>query len=394
LAALGLVGFAALAGGWDMTGPQTTLIAEGPLARMQYDLFLVTVYVGLFIFVIVGAVLAWTQWRYRARKETENDPVPEQTHGKPAVEISLILASIALLVIIAIPTVRGVRMMGTVPTDQGEPLRITATGLQWWFRFEYPETGVITANELVIPAGRPIRIDLRTMDVGHSFWVPRLAGKIDMIRNRPNWMWIKADSPGYFWGHCAEFCGESHTYMRFRVVALPEAEFAQWVERQRANARDVSADTPSEPAGATSVAHGDTAAPAFFVAGPANVARSIIESKFEEFRTRQNPPPVVDNAPLIAEGRALFSSLGCVACHAIRGHGAAGVSGPELTHFASRTTLAAAVLDNTPANLRRWLRENNEIKPGNLMWIGYSDQARRMTEAQAHALATYLESLR
>lgn len=394
LSATLLTAFTVLAGGWDMTGPQTTLIAEGPLARMQYDLFLVTVYVALFIFVVVGGVLAWTQWRYRSTPANANDPVPEQTHGKPAIEISLILASIGLLVIIAFPTVRGVRMMGTVP--EGDVYRITATGYQWWFKFDYPGDGVVTANEMVIPAGRPVRIELRTSDVGHSFWIPRLAGKIDMIRNRPNWMWIRADSPGYFWGHCAEFCGESHTYMRFRVIALAEDEFRAWIDRQKAEARTVDPEAP-EPAGAVAVAHADVSAPAFFVSGPGHVARSIIEAKFDEFRTRQNPAPAVDNAPLVAEGRSLFASLGCGGCHAIRGHGANGNIAPDLTHFASRTTLAAAVLENTSDNLRRWLLHSNDIKPGNLMWNNrdmYRDAARNMTDAQATALVAYLESLR
>src|SRR5690606_12964686 len=126
---------------------------------------------------------------------------------------------------------------------------VTAVGYQWWFKFEYPKEQIdggqlVTANELVIPAGRPVRVHLRTADVIHSFWVPKLAGKVDMIPNRGNHLWLQADEPGYFWGQCAEFCGESHAVMRFRVIALNEADFSAWLEKQKAPARSVAADAP------------------------------------------------------------------------------------------------------------------------------------------------------
>ncbi|TVR55621.1 MAG: cytochrome c oxidase subunit II, partial [Puniceicoccaceae bacterium] len=198
-----------------LSGHQSTFVTEGPLARMQLDLFYVTLWVTTFIFITVGGVLAYAQIKFKAKKGEERSEPPAQTHGNPLVELGLIVASIGLLVIIAIPTVRGIWYMETIPYDDEDMVEIVATGYQWWFRFDYTDLGFTTANEVVIPAGRNVHFHLRTNDVIHSFWIPRLAGKKDMIPNRANSMWIRADGPGYYWGHCAEFCGESHANMRF-----------------------------------------------------------------------------------------------------------------------------------------------------------------------------------
>src|ERR1035437_5478880 len=203
-----------------MDGHQSTIFAEGPVARAQANLFYVTCGVTLFIFVVVGSVLAYATIKFKARNAADEhaDP-PVQSHGNPLVEIGLIAGSVLALVIIAIPTLKAIWFTYDVPgagsralvdemVQKGEVYEINATGYQWWWRFEYPtefaavpESGgkapLATANELIIPAGRPVRINLRTVDVIHSFWIPKLAGKVDMIPNRPNFLWLEADHPGY-----------------------------------------------------------------------------------------------------------------------------------------------------------------------------------------------------
>ena len=247
---LAVAGLVLLAGCW-LDGPQSTFDVKGPVARAQLNLFMVTVYVTAVIFVLVGAVLAYATWRFRARSGAgEYAGKPAHDHGSGLAEIALVSASVLCLLIIAIPTLKDIWYTPTFRTDQrANAYEITATGSQWWFKFEYPQEQIngvgplVTGNELVIPAGRPVRINLRTVDVIHSFWVPKLAGKVDMIPNRANHLWLEADEPGYFYGQCAEFCGDSHAIMRFRVIALPAREFAAWVAGQKRPARVV---TPAE----------------------------------------------------------------------------------------------------------------------------------------------------
>ncbi len=225
------------AGGW-LSGPQSTFDVKGPVADSQLDVFYWTVWVTVGIFVVVAGVLTYATLKFMARKgDDAKAAVPHQGHGNPFVELGLIVLSVLALLVIAVPTLKAIWYTYDVPEEQREnAYEVTARGLQWWFQFEYPAEQIdgagqlITANELVIPAGRPVRINLRTQDVIHSFWVPKLAGKVDMIPNRGNHMWLQADEPGYFWGQCAEFCGESHAVMRFRVIALAEDDFASWVE--------------------------------------------------------------------------------------------------------------------------------------------------------------------
>ena len=240
---------------FSLSGPQSTMVTDGPVAKAQWDLFMVTVWVTAFIFVIVGAVLAYAQVKFHAKDSAvEKAEMPTQGHGNPLTEIGLIAASVVLLVIIAIPTVRDIWYTHDVPeADKAKAIDITATGYQWWFKFEYNhpdavvklptggEAPLVTGNELVVPAGRPIRVHLRTIDVIHSFWIPKLAGKVDMIPNRPNFLWFQADRPGYFYGQCAEYCGESHAIMKFRVIALAPADYDKWLANQKAPARTVTA---------------------------------------------------------------------------------------------------------------------------------------------------------
>jgi cytochrome c oxidase subunit II len=191
---------------WAMRGHQSTIHVAGPVAREQLQVFYVTCWVTFVLFILVGSTLAYATVKFRARSEAEEHAEPPpQGHGNPLIELGLIGGSVLALVIIAVPTLKAIWSTYDVPeAEKANTYEITATGYQWWFKFEYPSEQIngvgplVTSNELVIPAGRPIHINLRTVDVIHSFWIPKLAGKVDMIPNRANHLWLKAERPGYF----------------------------------------------------------------------------------------------------------------------------------------------------------------------------------------------------
>lgn len=385
-------------GGW-IGGHQSTFDAKGPVAASQLDLFYVTLWVTGIIFVLVAAVLAYATLKFKARNEAdEHAEPPPQGHGNPLVELGLIGASVVALVFIAVPTLEAIWYTYDVPDDRrDQTYEVTAVGYQWWFKFEYPNEQIdgagplVTANELVIPAGRPIRVNLRTIDVIHSFWVPKLAGKVDMIPNRGNHLWLQADEPGYFWGQCAEFCGESHAVMRFRVIALNEADFAAWTANQKKDARAVETTASADAAPRAQFAGFRVNEAGWSPEFDANPLDNWVQKQF---------PEKSENPALIAEGRRLFVEKACAGCHNIRGHEGVGITGPDLTHMGSRTTIAAGLLENTTRNLYRWISEPHHVKPGNKMWVGgYTDRETgnrilELTSEDVSALVAYLESLK
>jgi len=381
-----------------LDGHQSTIEVAGPVAADQRHIFYVTCWVTLVIFVIVGAVLAYATWKFRARNAEEENILPanQESHGNPLIEVGLIAASTLALVIIAFPTVRGIWYTYEVPAaERDNAYEVTATGFQWWFKFEYPNEQIenvghlITANELVIPAGRPVHINLRTTDVIHSFWVPKLAGKVDMIPNRGNSLWLQADQPGYFWGQCAEYCGDSHAVMRFRVIALEQREFDEWVEQQKKPARVVAADTAQ-----AGEARAQFASLKEWRRNAPGYTDKYDVAPLDAWRQHQHPDANEDPA-LIAQGRKLFQEKTCVACHTVRGHEGVGIGYPDLTHVASRTTIAGGLLENNPEQLARWLHHPDEVKPGNKMYVaGYVPNEIKLSDADVHALVAYLESLK
>ncbi len=373
---LALLALPLLLGGWT-SGPQSTFDVKGPVAHTQLHVFYVTVWVTMIIFVIVAGVLAYATFKFKAKKNEPTRPADaHEGHGNPFVELGLIGASILALVFIAVPTLRAIWYTYDVPEAQrANAYEVNARGLQWWFQFEYPSEQIegsgqlVTGNELVIPAGRPVRINLRTSDVIHSFWVPKLGGKVDMIPNRGNHLWLQADEPGYFWGQCAEFCGESHAVMRFRVIALAQDDFDAWVENQKKPARTVPAPAPDAPVAqfaSYDVTPKKRNAPGYSAAFDKDPMAAWTALQF---------PEKDENAALVAKGRALFKEKNCITCHAVRGHEGLGVNAPDLTHFGSRTTVAAGLLENTKENLHRWIVHPNDVKPGNKMWVGVNGMA-------------------
>lgn len=399
-----------LLGGW-IHGPQSTFDPKGPVAADQLHLFYVTVWVTSVIFVLVAGVLAYATLKFKVKEGDDSKGAPpEQSHGNPLIELGLIGLSIGALVIIAVPTLRGIWFSYDIPEEEkSNAYEVTATGYQWWFRFEYPKEQIenagalVTGNELVIPAGRPVRVNLRTIDVIHSFWVPKLAGKVDMMPNRGNHLWLKADEPGYFWGQCAEYCGESHAVMRFRVIALAEPEFQAWINQQKTAARTVTGAEVAARAGEP--ARADVAGYTYTKLGrnAPGWTPEFDQNPFAAWKKKQ-AVDANENYALIAQGRKLFVEKKCSGCHTVRGHEGAGITGPDLTHIGSRTTIAGGLLENSDQNLHRWVTEPNEVKPGNKMWkggylvlnteTGHWDPQFTVNDTEARALVAYLHSLK
>jgi len=390
------------------------MVTDGPVAARQWDLFMITVWVTTFIFIVVGAVLAYAQIKFRAKSEAdEHAEMPSQGHGNPLIEIGLIAASVGLLVIIAFPTVRDIWYTHDVPDEEkGNALDVTATGYQWWFKFEYnnPDTVVklpaggeaplVTGNELVVPAGRPVRVQLRTVDVIHSFWIPKLAGKVDMMPNRPNFLWFKADHAGYYYGQCAEYCGESHAIMRFRVIALDQADYDKWLANQKQPARSVTAQSLAD---AAAVPHVQFASLKLDPGAALSGSPEFDANPLGAWREMQKPEAGED-AKLIAKGRQLFQDKTCVSCHTVRGHEGVGITGPDLTRVGARSTIAAGVLENTKERMHAWIETPEHFKPGNKMYFGgfmlpdndswKPNEKMSVNGAEIDAIVAYLHSLK
>ncbi len=366
--------------GCSFTGRQSTLDPKGPVAQMQTDLFWITVWVCSGIFIVVGGILVWVVIRFREKPGDADKPYPKHGHGNPLIEIGLIAASVLLLVIIAVPTLKAIWATHELPVDEpyyepsklgtwfkgdmaeGEEdnvLVIDAYGWQWWWSFEYPQLGITTANEFVIPKDKVVKVNLRSMDVIHSFWLPKIAGKVDLMPGRKNWMWIMGEEAGHFYGQCAEFCGEAHAYMLFRCDVMEEDDFEKWVADYQAGA--------VAPSGFHAQADKDK---------PDPTARDDWMAWSNETRTN---PEVFANDP-VSQGAMLFMGKGqCIVCHTIDNSIAQGKLGPNLTKVANRKSLAAGILDhqNPDGSINRekqyenfvqWISHSQHVKPGNIMY--------------------------
>jgi cytochrome c oxidase subunit 2 len=309
--------------------PQTTFSATTEFGADLSGLFWLIFWWAVVVFVVVEVGVIYVLIRFRARPGQE-DPAP--VHGHTALEIAWTLAPAMIIVFIAVPTIQVI--WKDAGADTTNALQVEAIGHQWWWEFRYPEYGIVTANDLYLPQGRPVEVQLTSADVIHSFWLPRLAGKRDMILGRTSRLVFTPDSTGEFWGQCAEYCGTSHANMRFRAFVQSPADFDAWVTNQT---------SPPAPEASLSAAE--------------------------------------------AQGLAAYRTRGCVACHAIDGI-SAGVLGPDLNHFGNRSTVAGGILDNTAENLADWLRDPPGVKPGSLM------PNFQLSEDDITALVTYLQSLR
>jgi cytochrome c oxidase subunit II len=285
------------------------------------------------IFVTVGGLLAWAIFRFRERKD-DDESEPPQIYGSTQVELAWTVIPVLIVVVLFLTTARIIFAIQDAPKPQ-VALDVTVVGHQFWWEFRYPKLGIVTANELHVPVSsalepKPTFLHLMSADVDHSFWVPQLAGKTDLIPNHPNDMWIEPHHTGVYLGQCAQFCGVEHAKMLLRVYVDTPEEFDAWVQAQRQpGAQDAS----------------------------------------------------------VAAGRHIFETEACTNCHAIAGTAARGTFGPDLTHLASRTTIASGAAMNTPANLHAWIQDPDTFKPGALM------PAMQLNGEQIDELVAYLDTL-
>ena len=355
LALLALVVLPILAACGTVDSAQTTINPQSDVAREIQGTYAFIFWVSVVVFVVVEGALVYAVFRYRRRA---NSGIPKQTEGNMVLEVTWTIIPALILVAIAVPT--WITIFRTDDIPEGSFI-VNVTGHQWWWEVEYPElrTGegdnevrLVTANEIRVPANRTIGFHLETNDVLHSFWVPQLFGKVDLVPGRTNTVWFTpdADTVGeVFLGQCVEFCGLSHANMRMRIFIDSPDDFAAWADGIRS--------------------------------------------------------PAPEATGLAATGHELFASKGCTVCHSVNGdYEAPGqplssgriLIGPNLTGFGSRTTLAGAILENNTANLSDWLAEPDEVKPGNLMYqeaAAYTQPELSLANEDVTALVAYLQHL-
>ena len=286
------------------------------------------------IFVVVAGLIVYTIARFRRRPGEDELQEPPQVYGSNQIEVAWTVIPI-LIVFILIGV--SARVIAAIQNASPPPqtLKVKLVGHQWWWEVQYPDYGLVTANEIHVPVSRAGKnatyLQLTSVDVIHSFWVPQLAGKMDLIPNRINYAWIDPREPGVFVGNCAEYCGTQHANMLLRVIAQEPADFAKWMAEQQKPAND---------------------------------------------------------DPQVSQAKTAFASLACVNCHMVRGTLAVGKFGPDLTHLMSRQTLAAGVLANTAQNLRAWVNDPQESKPGCFM------PSMKLTDPELDQVVYYLQSLK
>jgi cytochrome c oxidase subunit 2 len=303
-------------------------------AQAIYEISLLVLAICAAIFLVVAGLLAYSIIRFRRRPGDEVRE-PPQVYGSNQIELAWTVVPILIVFVLILATARAIYdVQGAIPPAGA--INVTVVGHQWWWEIRYPKLGIVTANELHVPVSessnrKPTFLKLESADVAHSFWVPQLAGKTDVIPNRQNVMWIEPLQPGTYVGNCAEYCGLQHARMLLRVIAHPPEDFEKWVAAQR--------------------------------------------------------EPAVDN-PQAQAGRNVFFSTSCISCHAIRETKANGKFGPDLTHLMSRETLGSGVVANTEENLRSWVRDPQHIKPGALM------PNMQLTDDELNQVVAYLLSLK
>jgi len=303
-------------------------------ADQIFGLSMFVLLVSAAIFVVVFSLLVYASIKFR-RKAGEERREPAQIYGSKQVELAWTVIPVLIVIVLFLAAARVIASIQNA-TAPPEAIQVTVIGHQYWWEYRYPDFGVVTANELHVPVSDPAHptptfLTLLSADTDHSFWVPRLAGKTDLIPNHPNHTWIDPHETGLFLGQCSQYCGVQHALMLLRVYVQTRAEFDQWIQQQKQTA-------------------------------------------------------VVNEAA--SEGRRVFESTSCVNCHTVAGTVAKGRFGPDLTHLMSRDTIGSGAVSNTHDNLRAWIRDPSTFKPGCLM------PAMGLADRQADALTAYMETLR
>lgn len=308
-------GLAAMSSPDIVHGSTSIFSPDGTPARSIYGLSMLVLSVTLSIFLIVGGLLFYALLRYRHRaSDPHATEEPAQIYGSNQIELSWTVIPILIVVMLFLATARVIYTTEHAPKPAAA-MDVTVIGHQFWWEYRYPKLGIVTANELHIPVSdpkhpTPTYLTMSSADTNHSFWIPRLAGKMDVIPNRVNVMWVDPANAGLYLGQCAQYCGTQHAKMLLRVYADSPGDFATWVARQQ--------------------------------------------------------QPAVQNAS-VAEGQAVFQHNACISCHTVAGTVATGRFGPDLTHVGSRDTIASGAIPNTPANILTFVDNPAHFKPGVLM---------------------------
>jgi cytochrome c oxidase subunit II len=303
-------------------------------AHAIFGLSMFAVAVTATIFVVVFSLLVYAAVKFRGKRE-DNGREPAQVYGSTQVELAWTVIPVVIVVVLFLAAAR---VIASIQNAAASPnaISVIVIGHQYWWEYRYPDLNVVTANELHVPVSDPEHptpafLTLLSADTDHSFWVPRLAGKTDLIPNHPNRMWIDPHETGLFLGQCSQYCGVEHAKMLLRVYVQTRAEFDQWIQQQ------------SEPAAESAA---------------------------------------------VSPGRRIFESTACINCHTVAGTVANGRFGPDLTHLMSRDTIASGAVANTHENLRRWIRDPSYFKQGCLM------PAMGLSDPQLDELTQYMETLR
>jgi cytochrome c oxidase subunit 2 len=313
--------------------PTTIFAPKSTPANEIYGLSLLIIGIAVLIFVVVAALLAFALFRFKARRTDENRE-PPQVYGSNQIELAWTVIPTLIVLVLFLGSSR---VIGNIQRTQNpdDAINVTVVGHQFWWEFRYPGLNVVTANELHVPVSGPAHptptyMTLLSADTDHSFWVPRLGGKTDLIPNHPNTMWIDPHETGLYLGQCAQYCGVEHAKMLLRVYVQSRPDFDEWIHQQQQSAT------------------------------------------FGEAASR---------------GRAVFEASPCLDCHAVRGIAGNGHFGPDLTHLMSRDTIASGAVPNSPENLRKWVQNPSSINPGAAM------PALRLSEQQVRDVVSFLETL-
>jgi len=315
-------------------GPTNIFAPDSTPAHSIFRLSIFELEVEGAIFVVVFSLLAYAITKFRQRKN-DDDSEPPQVYGSNQMELAWTVLPVLIVVVLFLTTAQVIHRVQDARRPPGT-IEVTVVAHQFWWEFRYPQYGFVASNELHVPLSAPqlptpTFLALQSADVDHSFWVPRLAGKTDLIPNHPNTMWIDPQETGLFLGQCSQYCGVQHAKMLQRVYVQSREEFNKWVHAQQ------------QPAASD---------------------------------------------PAVASGSALFITKACFACHTVRGTIAAGIVGPDLTHLMSRDTIGSGAVPLTPENLRQWVHNPASFKPGSLM------PAPDITEQELDQITAYLLTLR
>jgi cytochrome c oxidase subunit 2 len=313
--------------------PTTIFSPVSTPAKSIFDLSLFVLAVTAAIFAVVFSLLVYSVIRFRKRTDDDGRE-PPQVYGSNQVELAWTVIPVLIVLTLFLATARVIAGIQN-PSRPANTIEVVAIGHQFWWEFRYPALKVVTANELHVPLSDPNQptptfITLTSADTNHSFWVPRLAGKTDLIPNRINSTWIDPHETGLYLGQCAQYCGTQHAKMLLRVYVQTSDEFARWIQEQRQPAK---------------------------------------------------------TNDIVTTGQRIFETTACINCHTVAGTVADGHFGPDLTHLMSRDTIASGVVPNTSANLRRWIRNPDSVKPGCKM------PAMELSERDLDAVTAYLETL-